>query len=775
MEWNDTANTAVLKLIKLYREREVLWNGKLKDYKNKNKPHDVLLQLHLDIEKSIITKNQDQDIYESVGSNLEKGITSKNQDQDIYESVDSKSFSCYSCNYTAFSKDHLIDHMIIHDNKIYVSDHTKRSRCNANASMSSETDEACTCGQCDVTFKEKRSLDDHVVRKHPEFVTSVTSKLHQCTKCTFKTVKKILLDNHVVRKHPDFVTSVTSKLHECTNCTFKTVIKSHFERHLLKHPELASDFKLGTCIHCNATFKEKRNLDNHVIRKHPDFVTSVTSKLHECTKCTYKTVIKTNFDRHLLEHPEVVSDFKLHNCIHCNATFKSKLSLDNHVLRKHPEFGTSVTSKLHECTKCTFKTVVKTDFDKHLLKHPEVASDFKLSTCMHCSATFKGKRYLDNHVFRKHPEFGTSLTSKLHECTKCTFKTVIKLHFDRHLLKHPEIVSDFKPSTCIHCNATFKTRLLLDDHVVRKHPEFGTSVTRKLHECTKCTFKTVIKIDFDRHLLKHPEIASDFKLRTCIHCNATFKEKRYLDNHVFRKHPEFGTSVTSKLHECTKCTFKTVIKLHFDRHLLKHPEIVSDFKPSTCIHCNATFKTKLLLDDHVVRQHPAFGTSVTSKLHECTKCTFKTVIKIDFDRHLLKHPEVASNFKLGTCMHCNATFQSKLALNDHVVRKHPEFVTSVTSKLHECTKCTFKTVRKSHFDRHLLKHPEIASDFKLRTCIHCNATYQSKMALNDHVVRKHPEFVTSITSKLYECTKCTFKTVIKNDFDRHLLKHPEVA
>ncbi|VEN34631.1 unnamed protein product, partial [Callosobruchus maculatus] len=45
-----------------------------------------------------------------------------------------------------------------------------------------------------------------------------------------------------------------------------------------------------------------------------------------------------------------------------------------------------------------------------------------------------------------------------------------------------------------------------------------------------------------------------------------------------------------------------------------------------------------------------------------------------------------------------------MALSDHVVRKHPEFVTSVTSKLHECTKCTFKTVRKSRFDRHLLKH-----------------------------------------------------------------------
>nr|CAH7761993.1 unnamed protein product [Callosobruchus chinensis] len=42
MEWNDTG---VLKLIELYREREVLWNCKLKDYKNKNKRHDALLEI----------------------------------------------------------------------------------------------------------------------------------------------------------------------------------------------------------------------------------------------------------------------------------------------------------------------------------------------------------------------------------------------------------------------------------------------------------------------------------------------------------------------------------------------------------------------------------------------------------------------------------------------------------------------------------------------------------------------------------------------------------
>ncbi|KAK4878977.1 hypothetical protein RN001_007123 [Aquatica leii] len=42
IEWNDVN---VLRLIELDREREILWNWKLKEYKNKNKRHDALLEI----------------------------------------------------------------------------------------------------------------------------------------------------------------------------------------------------------------------------------------------------------------------------------------------------------------------------------------------------------------------------------------------------------------------------------------------------------------------------------------------------------------------------------------------------------------------------------------------------------------------------------------------------------------------------------------------------------------------------------------------------------
>nr|CAI5823488.1 unnamed protein product [Callosobruchus analis] len=653
---------------------------------------------------------------------MEKIIISMKQRQVINGAVDSKSFSCYTCNYTAFSKHHLIDHVIVHDNEKYGPDHSKKDGWNAN--ISNKTVKPVACSHCDASFRDRRTLDDHVLKKHPDFISSITSNHHECTKYAFKTVKKCSLN-----------------------------------RHLLEHREVASNAKLKICIHCNATFTSKLSLDDHVVRKHPDFISSVTSKLHECTKCTFKTVKKSCFSRHLLKHPELGSDPKLCICTHCNAIFSEKGLLDDHVVKKHPDFISSVTSELHECTKCDFRTTRKSCFSRHLLKHPELGSDPKLCICTHCNAIFNRKWLLDDHVVRKHPDFISSVTSKLHECTKCTFKTTRKSCFSRHLLKHPELGSDPKLCICIHCNAKFTGKRSLDDHVVRKHPDFISSVTNKLHECTKCTFKTTIKSCFSRHLLKHPGLGSDPKLCICIHCNAKFNGKWLLDDHVVRKHPDFISSITSKLHECTKCIFKTTLKSRFSKHLLKHPELPSDFKLKACNHCNATFKSKISLDGHVVREHPNFISSVTSKLHECTKCTFKTTQKNRFSKHLQKHPELPSDFKLKAC---NTTFKGKWLLDDHVVRKHPDFISSVTSKLYECTKCTFKTTRKSRFSKHLQKHPELASDFKLNICIHCNATFKSKKSLDDHLVKKHPDFIKTVTTKI---------TNVQNALTRYTCKH----
>nr|CAI5830848.1 unnamed protein product [Callosobruchus analis] len=618
----------------------------------------------------------------------------------------------------------------------------------SNHSEAADSDNLSLCIHCNATFKSKTSLDDHTIREHPGFIASVSCKIHECPCCTYKTTvkgsfdrhmlkhpetlsicvhcnatykSKKNLDDHIIRKHPDFIESISSKIHECTHCTYKTTVKGHLTEHMVQHTETADIYKLR-CIHCDETFKRRAGLDEHIIKKHPHLIATITSKIHECTYCAYQTVLKPHFARHMLKHPETADNYKLKICVHCNAKFKSKASLDNHTVREHPDFVASVSNKLHECAHCTYKTTLKSNFSKHMWKHSKA-----LITCTHCEAKFKSKQKLDEHTLKKHPDLIASVSSKIHECIYCTYKTTRKDVFLRHMEDHPEA-----ELRCLHCEATFKRKTGLDNHVIRKHPHFIASVSSKMHECTYCTYKTTMKSNFAKHLLKHSH-----KLSKCIHCNAIYKHKIGLDDHILRQHPELIASVSSKMHECTHCAFKTVLKANLALHMLEHQA-----DKRKCTVCNKAFRQKGKLDEHTVRKHPHLIASVTNKIHECTRCAFKTVMKASLARHVMKHSR-----KLSKCIRCNTEYKHKIGLDEHILRQHPELIASVSNKMHECTHCAFKTVFKDNLTVHMVEHHETADICKFSTCVHCNTTFIDKQALSDHILRKHPGSIGSVSRK----------------------------
>nr|CAI5868656.1 unnamed protein product [Callosobruchus analis] len=755
-------------------------------------------------------------------------------------SVTSKVHKCTKCNFETTMCTHLKRHLMTH----------------------AETPDKhllSTCAFCHAPFKSRTSLDDHILKKHPTFIASVTSKIHECGKCTFKTAfkndlnrhslkhqtrskyklstcthckltfkRKHWLDNHVIRKHPNFIDSVTSKVHECTLCGFKTTISAYFKRHMLKHPETISYYNFSTCTHCDRSFRSKSLLDNHLIKKHPKFISSVTNKIHKCTVCSYETTISTNLRNHLLIHTKTSAICRPITCTHCKASFNKKISLDDHIIKYHPNFASSVTSKIHKCTKCNFETTMCTDlkrhsmkhaetpdkhmlstcrfcqamfksktsvddhilrkhptfiasvtskihdgrFKKHLLKHSEPSSDYNFSTCTHCNLTFKRKHWLDNHVIRKHPNFIDSVTSKVHECILCGFKTTISAYFKRHMLKHPETSSNYRFSTCTHCDRTFKTKSLLDNHLIKKHPNFVSSVTNKIHKCTMCRYETTASSHLKSHLSRHSETPGNCQKITCPHCKAKFRRRTLLDNHVIKKHPNFVSSVTSKIYKCTKCAFETTINTHLKRHSLKHTETRPNHRPNTCALCHASFKTKRTLDNHTLQKHPKFIDSVTSKIHECTLCTFKTTMNAGFKEHLLKHPETISSYKFSACTHCDQTFKRKYLLDNHVLKKHPNVISSAINKIYKCTECNYETTISASLRRHMKVHSKTLPNL---TCVQCNTTFKRKIFLDDHIVKKHPDFMESVTSRIHECRKCTFKTAFRNDLNRHSLNHLETA
>nr|CAH7729051.1 unnamed protein product [Callosobruchus chinensis] len=538
------------------------------------------------------------------------------------------------------------------------------------------------------------------------------------------------------------------ELFSCYNCNHtvnsKDDLISHMKVHCIQRNVhlTTQDDTLNKCNQCNAKFKNKASLDNHV-----------------------KTTFRKNIERHMSVHSESPSICKLSTCCHCKATFKSKITLDDHVVRKHPDLAASIRRKIYECSECNYKTVIKAYLDKHSSTHSDSGSGFQ---CIHCKGTFKSKRGLDNHVAKRHPNVISSVDKKVYECTSCVYKTTLKHNFERHMSIHSETPSGYKLSRCIHCNATFKSARALDDHVVTKHPDLPTSMGRKIFQCADCDYKTVVKNYLDKHiLLKHTEFGSSYKLRKCTHCNATFKGKGALDDHVVKKHPDFITSVTHKIFECADCAYKTTKKNNFERHLSVHSETGSNEKIITCTHCDATFTRKGALDDHIVKKHPDFITSVTHKIYECSNCVYKTVGKNNFERHMAVHLGTASSSEHMTCVHCNASLKSRKALDDHVIRKHPEFITTISRKIHECPVCFLKTAIKSSFDRHMLTHLENPPSCELSRCPHCDVTFKKKSSLNDHVLKKYPTLFTPSIKTIYDCPKCDFKTTMRKNFDRH--------
>ncbi|VEN44462.1 unnamed protein product [Callosobruchus maculatus] len=681
------------------------------------------------------------------------------------------------------------------------------------------------CMYCNKTFKSKTTLDDHIIKIHPDFTASVSTKIHECTQCTYKTTvarclrnhllvkhpeiagnriltrcmycnktfkSKATLGDHIIKTHPDFIASVSSKIHECTQCTYKTTKVKCLRDHLLiKHPEIAGNRILCRCMYCNNTFKSKPTLDDHIIKTHPDFIASVSSKIHECTQCTYKTTKSTNIRRHLItNHPEVAGNRILTRCMYCNKTFKSKTTLDDHIIKIHPDFTASVSSKIHECTQCSYKTTHVKCLREHLskclrehlmIKHPKIAGNRILNSCIHCNKTFAGKLSLDDHIIKTHPDFIASVSSKIYECTQCTYKTTISTNIRQHLItNHPKVAGNRILTRCMYCNKTFKSKTTLDDHIIKTHPDFTASVSSKIHECTQCTYKTTKSSSIRRHLItNHPEIAGNRILNSCIHCNKTFAGKLSLDDHIIKTHPDFIASVSSKIHECTQCTYKTTYSTNIRQHLITyHPELAGNRILTRCMYCNKTFKSKTTLDDHIIKIHPDFTASVSSKIHEGTQCTYKTThVKCLREHLMIKHPEIAGNRILNSCIHCNKTFAGKLSLDDHIIKTHPDFIASVSSKIYECTQCTYKTTNSTNIRQHLItNHPKVAGNRILTRCMYCNKTFKSKTTLDDHIIKTHPDFTASVSSKIHECTQCTYKSTKSSSIRRHLItNHPEIA
>nr|CAI5843058.1 unnamed protein product [Callosobruchus analis] len=630
---------------------------------------------------------------------------------------------------------------------------------------------------------------------------------YRCTQCDKSFESKACLDIHMDSIHAQSASSVSPIILKCRSCSYITSFPSDLKKHMFGKHSGESSGQRKVCIECHKGFNSKQYLDEHILRKHPKLIDLVSSKIHDCKGCNFRTTDKGRLDSHV----------------------------STHILKNDPNFSLAASSKVFECSNCDYKSAYKCNLNKHMLKH----AVNKSYTCKRCNVSFERKPLLNEHIFKEHSKSRASGTSEMIQCSECFYVTLYKSNFNRHLLTH--IVEVHKPFTCAHCKASFKSKLSIDDHVLKKHPNFMNSISSEIFCCTNCDFKTSRKTNLTRHMMKHVTDISSKSDETlgvttykCLNCTYESTTKSDVHKHMKRDHQP----ITGKMYECFDCTFKTARKDRLEKHVSLHRDI--NLKPSTCTQCNTPFKSKQALGEHIIKNHPNFVGSISCKVFECIYCVYKTTISCKFSYHKLEHTG-----KIFRCRYCDALFKSKHYLNDHVIKRHSNNIESTRSKVHKCEHCPYETISKSRLVKHMIRHKFVGSgivtyhasltnkfaaqkenwvkelhvanseternlyfcsncsystycqntlinhvaaghcssktesgfDHTERNefaCTHCDKSFKKKLGLEGHIVQNHTELIASVSSKIYECTGCYYKTVYISHFKRHMSQHPDV-
>lgn len=125
--------------------------------------------------------------------------------------------------------------------------------------------------------------------------------------------------------------------------------------------------------------------------------------------------------------------------------------------------------------------------------------------------------------------------------------------------------------------------------------------------------------------------------------------------------------------------------------------------------------------------------SNTSHCPICNKC----ITNKNMSKHLEKHsnneqtPQISNVDKKFPCKICTKNFSSKSHLNRHLKSHNNQILNGnkVDSNF-ICKVCGKICKNKVSLDRHKAKH---------LSCVHCSALFENKIALQDHLLKAHPE------------------------------------
>jgi len=194
------------------------------------------------------------------------------------------------------------------------------------------------CENCGKEFLKKRYLKKHVKSVHHiESQLAESSRkraVYSCGKCNFSSMNKRSLSMHKAKAHT-FVVTNKGDVFSCDKCNFVNKYKCYVDRHRFIVHKL--DEKLGktndyACEECDFTSKNKRTLSIHISRAHNESSGIRLRSVHACEQCDFTTKNKRVLSRHISSAHESQRKprDKIYSCDHCTFVTRHVGNLRRH-------------------------------------------------------------------------------------------------------------------------------------------------------------------------------------------------------------------------------------------------------------------------------------------------------------------------------------------------------------------------------------------------------------------------------------------------------------
>ncbi|KAG5895332.1 hypothetical protein JTB14_003130 [Gonioctena quinquepunctata] len=119
--------------------------------------------------------------------------------------------------------------------------------------------------------------------------------------------------------------------------------------------------------------------------------------------------------------------------------------------------------------------------------------------------------------------------------------------------------------------------------------------------------------------------------------------------------------------------------------------------------------------------------------------------------------------KKHSCSYCQYKSNYKKHMDTHVMAVHEK----ENAGMFYCGKCNYKTCRMDVLKR----HSKIHEQFRQLKCEECSEEFNKRQPLDGHILKHHSQIAHTITSKIYSCDICGFKSVYKSNLTTHKYQH----